>query len=67
MSDKVSYSIAPGSMKYCLESLAGYTAETVLSGFSSISQGGVTHSLESLGGYTVLVQKRYYEVSKYPL
>ena len=52
VSDNVSSSIAPGGVKYCLESLAGYTNETVLSGFSSISQGGVTHSLESLGGYT---------------
>ena len=52
MSDNVSYSIAPGGVKYCLESLAGYTAETVISVFSSILQGGVTHSPESLGGYT---------------
>ena len=30
--DNVSYSIAPGGVTYSLESLGGYTAETVLSG-----------------------------------
>ena len=32
--DNVSYSIAPGGVTYSLESLGGYTAETVLSGNS---------------------------------
>ena len=30
VSDNVSYSIAPGGVTYSLESLGGYTAETVL-------------------------------------
>ena len=32
--DDVSYSIAPGGVTYSLRSLGGYTAETVLSGYS---------------------------------
>ena len=32
--DDVSYSIAPGGVTYSLGSLGGYTAETVLSGYS---------------------------------
>ena len=32
VSDNVSYSIVPGGVTYSLESLGGYTTETVLSG-----------------------------------